>query len=367
MSAPLLLLAATLGLADQPSVRLTEGEPQAVEIVGLPAEQLARWQKQPPKAADWPEIFSVTIVSSDADAPPMLGSYEVHKTGVKFHPRFPLSAGQQYVVRFNLDGVTSLNEKLTIPKADYGPPTVVERIYPSATRLPENTLRLYIAFSKPMTRGDAYRNIRLLDGNGREIEDQPFLELEQELWDGEGKRFTLLFDPGRVKRGLAPREIFGPSLEAGKRYTLRISEHWPDENGQPLGKAFEKRFSVGPPDELPIDPRSWSLSPPKAGTDQAVAVRLPKPVDYALLGRLVVVTDVEGRPIAGRTSVGGGERVYTFTPDRPWRAGEYRLRIGMQLEDPCGNRVDKPFEVDIFGPVTKKIEQDYFWKPFKVR
>jgi hypothetical protein len=50
-----------------------------------------------------------------------------------------------------------------------------------------------------MSRGEAYRRVHLLDATGRPI-NLAFLEIEQELWDPEGRRLTLLFDPGRVKR-----------------------------------------------------------------------------------------------------------------------------------------------------------------------
>ena len=61
-------------------------------------------------------------------------------------------------------------------------------------------------FDAPMSRGEAYRHIHLVDAKtGREVE-APFLELGEELWDGDFRRFTLLCDPGRVKRGLKPRE-----------------------------------------------------------------------------------------------------------------------------------------------------------------
>ena len=62
-------------------------------------------------------------------------------------------------------------------------------VYPSRAMLPENLLRLYIHFSAPMSRGEAYRRIRLLDATGKPVDD-PFLELDEELWsrDGSGSR-----------------------------------------------------------------------------------------------------------------------------------------------------------------------------------
>src|SRR5207302_1594426 len=101
------------------------------------------------------------------------------------------------------------------------PPTKLVQVYPTADVLPENQLKFYLHFSAPMSRGEAYRRVHLIGEDGKEVET-PFLELEEELWDGEGTRFTLFFHPGRVKRGLKPREEVGPTLEEGKRYTLVV-------------------------------------------------------------------------------------------------------------------------------------------------
>ena len=70
-----------------------------------------------------------------------------------------------------------------------------------------------------MAAGDAYEHVKLLKANG-EVVTRAFLEIGEELWDGSGQRITLLFDPGRVKKGLSPRLQFGPVLEAGQTYRL---------------------------------------------------------------------------------------------------------------------------------------------------
>ncbi len=66
-----------------------------------------------------------------------------------------------------------------------------------------------------MSRGEAYRRIHLLDADGKPIE-RAFLELGEELWDPDGKRFTLFIDPGRIKRGLKPRKGRRPRAGAGQ-------------------------------------------------------------------------------------------------------------------------------------------------------
>jgi hypothetical protein len=107
------------------------------------------------------------------------------------------------------NGRLAVDLDLAPPSGTPRPATLVESVSPSAEVLPENLLRFYFQFSAPMSRGEAYSHIRLLNAAGRAVAD-PFLELNEELWSGDGRRFTLLFDPGRIKRGLKPREEVGP-------------------------------------------------------------------------------------------------------------------------------------------------------------
>ena len=60
--------------------------------------------------------------------------------------------------------------------------TVVARVTPSADRVPENLLKFYLHFSAPMSRGEVYDRVRLLDAR-RPAVDLPFLGLGEELWD----------------------------------------------------------------------------------------------------------------------------------------------------------------------------------------
>src|SRR5262249_37612013 len=159
-------------------------------------------------------------------------------------------------------------------------------------------LRFYIHFSAPMSRGEAYRHIRLLDSSGRPIED-PFLELGEELWSTDGRRFTLLFDPGRIKRGLKPREEVGPVLMAGRSYGLLVDPGWLDANGSPLKPGPRKASRTVPADETSPDPKTWTVRPPAAETRGPLEVHFPEPLDRALLDRLIAVRDASDQPVAG--------------------------------------------------------------------
>src|SRR5258708_202407 len=143
-----------------------------------------------------------------------------------------------------------------------------------------------------MSRGEAYSRIRLVNGNGKEVEG-PFLELNEELWTRDGKRFTLFLHPGRVKRGLTPREELGPILEEGKKYALVVDAGWPDENGNPLKAGSRKEFTAGKPDDEQPDPKTWKLKCSPAG----LRVQFPKPLDHALLQRMLWIVDATGTRI----------------------------------------------------------------------
>lgn len=205
-----------------------------------------------------------------------------------------------------------------------------------------------------MSRGEAYRRIRLLDEAGGTIE-LPFLEIDQELWDPDGKRLTLLFDPGRVKRDLLPNQEVGPPLQAGRGYTLVVDPAWPDALGRPLASEGRKSFRVGPPDHTPPRTSDWRVAPPRAGTRDPLVVTFPEPLDRALLERVVEIWDGAGTPVPGEIAIDAGETRFRLTPRAPWKPGDYTLRAATILEDLAGNSLGRAFEVDVFERVEDRF------------
>jgi hypothetical protein len=216
-----------------------------------------------------------------------------------------------------------------------------------------------------MSQGNVYRHFKLLGPSGKPVE-LPFLELQDELWDAEGKRLTLLFDPGRIKRGLKPREELGPVLEEGKTYTFLVDRRWRDAHGSPLKKGYRKTFKVLAPLNTGPDPRTWKVQPPAAGSARALTVRFPRPLDHALLGRVLWVADAKGKVVAGNVSVSNEEKRWHFIPSELWRAGNYALLVDTTLEDLAGNNIERPFEVDVFRPIQRKVKTKTVKIPFQV-
>lgn len=367
----ILLLAAACGrstaplssAADQPQIRLNldAAHPATVHLVGLPATILAQLERAKPTREEWTALLRVTVAGATngaTDRPAVLGTYAIHEGALRFTPQFPLDPGQRYDVVFDpsqippgaRDALASSNLSrlvaiVEVPAREHAATTKVVDVYPSAPEVPENQLRMYILFSAPMGLRAGAENVRLLDERGEAIVD-PFLPLDVDLWNEDRTRFTLLFDPGRVKRGILPNEQMGRSLVAGRKYTLVIDAAWRDTLGQPLTAPFRRDFRVGPPVERPLDPGAWRINAPREGTSDPLVVSFPAPLDHALLHRALSVSDRGGARLAGEIRLQESETRWLFTPSAPWHAGEYELHAASTLEDVAGNRIGKAFEVD---------------------
>jgi hypothetical protein len=359
----------------------------AVEVHGLSEAAIKRLAQSKPSPAEWRLLFSVYAAQEGAagasDLPPMLGVYRVESNALRFEPQFPLEPGLEYHAVFRPgrmpggSGAQPVTSVLQSPRRSATPATLVDHIYPSANSLPENLLKFYVHFTAPMSRGNIYDHIRLREDGGKDVE-LPFLEIDEELWDATMTRLTLIIDPGRIKRGVRPLEEIGPALEAGKSYTLVIGREWRDGSGVPLKESFQKTFKVAPPDREPPDPARWKIEAPQAGSRDPLAVVFPEPMDHALAQRLIRVAGESARRgarggarggigfVAGTISLVDQERRWIFTPDTVWRRGSYQIIIQTTVEDLAGNNIGKPFEVDLFEGVGRRLSTTTVKLPFEI-
>ena len=347
-----------------------------VEVAGIPAAALRALKARPPSAPEWSRLLSVYVHDGaaviDPLTPGMVGQYAVEGEVLQFRPQFPLARGVGYSAEFRpaqLPGGKRERPAIIAHFRLSKPPpvasTIVTTIYPTVDVLPENLLKFYIYFSAPMSRGDIYDHIKLREDSGREVE-LPFLQIDEELWDAEMKRLTLFIDPGRIKRGVLPLEEVGPALEAGQKYELTINEAWKDAAGNPLKAKFQKRFTVGEPDRAALDPNRWKLTPPRSTTTEPLTVDFGKSVDHALALRLIEVV-CDGRTIQGKKTMTQNERVWQLIPGEPWRAGPHHFTVQTTIEDLAGNNIGKPFEVDLFDGVQRRLTNSVVKIPFETR
>lgn len=297
---------------------------------------------------------SLVVRVKGADGP-LLGECAARGGKVVFAPRFPFHAGIQYEAV--LGGVVAPFE-IAKPKIE---PAHVVAVYPTSDRIPDNQLKFYIQFSAPMSRGEVYKRIRLMNQRG-EREQFAFLELDQELWNRERTRVTLLFDPGRVKRGVKPNRDDGVPLRVGERYAFIVDGAWLDGNGTAIGKEFRKEFTVVASDRTGIDLAKWAIAAPKAGTREPLLIRFGEALDRAMLDSAIVITGVDGE-VAARP----GETEWAFTPKAPWKAGAHTIEVDSMIEDLAGNKVGREFDIDTRDQRERQLERVWKKLSFVVR
>ena len=371
-----------------PRIELEE-DGAAVVVLGLGQTLIDALSSSAPSGEDWQSLFPVRVASdASSDLPVMLGEYAVEGDRVVFRPRFALVPGTSYTARFDpsslagasgLGGAAGLEEaadfgalaaELSVPLDTSAPPTRVVQVYPSGPIVPMNLLKMYVHFSAPMSFGEAYQHVRLRNASGDVVPDA-ILEVLEELWDPERRRLTLLFDPGRIKRGLEPNLTLGLPLRDGESYVLEIDEGWRDGSGRPLAEGFTKEFSVGAVDRVSPDTDAWVVNPPAAGSRDPLEIVFPEPMDRALLDRLITVStdrgDRRGERVEGRIAVTDHETVWRLTLDRPWNAGSYVIDVDALLEDLAGNNLASLFDVDLTQDVRLSEDEARARLPFEVR
>ena len=344
-SAPAVRLGGDRG-ADDPYLEVTGLGRDAVRALG--------------RAGFTPEEWSrLLTVSTGPGAPPIAGRYSVAGGAVRFTPAYPFDRGRAYQVRLDRSRLPA-GAPASVPAAEgpliftferpapaIAPSTVVAQVFPTAAVAPQNLLRMYIRFSAPMSDRNGVHNLQLLDERGQPV-PRPFLPLEYGFWNPDHTRFTVFFDPGRLKQGVQPNERLGTPLQPGRRYTLVVAKGWIDANSLPLKEAYRRTFEVGGAETRPLDPKAWRVAAPAAGSREPVTVAFPWPLDHGLLMSALSVRAGDS-PVEGEAAVAEGEQEWRFTPREAWRAGDYVLAAEPILEDAAGNQIGRPFEVDTTG------------------
>jgi hypothetical protein len=308
------------------------------------------------------ETMTIRVAGADSSQPGILGEYKVGERRIEFQSKFPIQKGIQYEATYA--ELTLLYPELKPEESDGH--TTVSWIYPSDNQLPANLLKFYISFSAPMSRGYGYQFIRLLDEAGQEVVD-PFPAIGVELWNRDQTQFTLLLDPGRIKRGIGINESMGLPLVPGKTYQLAISNKWPDANGNPMDGTFAKEFKVIDPDHATPDVRQWLVNKPPTGSSEPMYVDFNEPMDYSLADRMVWIETATGNILNGEIKLSNNETRLIFRPsDFKWISGEYAVGVHSRYEDLAGNQIEKPFEVDVESAPAQSNEIQTYKIPFTI-
>jgi len=216
-------------------------------------------------------------------------------------------------------------------------PEVPIRISPQAKILPANTLRFYVHFPRS---GEAHfdrDNLWLLDEEEQVVPD-PFLVLSQELWSVDGRRLTVLMEPGRIKRGLGTDPSHEPAFVVGRTYSLVVTA---------LGQTARHTFRVSDPVLEALDETRWRLVSPTVGSLDPVLVHFDRVLDAALCADEIGVLAPSGEVVQTRVSLAPDGTAARLVAIRRWRAGEHRLIVSERLEDVCGNRLGEALDHDV--------------------
>ena len=296
-----------------------------------------------PAGADVAVRPAAAVVTGDL--PPMAGRLVRDGDDSCFVPHFPFVDGTAYTVTVN--GVAAT--VLVRPGPDRPGSTEVVVIRPTATEVPRNLLRFYVWFTAPMSEGYAARHVRLVDDAGDTITGA-LLPSEHELWDGSGRRLTILLDPARIKRGLAAHREAGYPLRPGQSFRLVVGEGFRDAQGNRMRAGAERRYDVGGDERRHVDPGSWALTLPSVRTFEPLEVTFGRPLDHGLLRRCLRVTGPDGRLVNGTEQIGREEGSWRLTPRRAWAPGPHQLVVDPVLEDVAGNSISRVFDRDLSSP-----------------
>ncbi|GAB5473558.1 MAG: hypothetical protein Mars2KO_16570 [Maribacter sp.] len=259
----------------------------------------------------------------------------------RFTPVVPFTSGQTYTLR---QQDTVVLASFSIPEVQGIPPAEVLAIYPQVDTVPENLLKVYLKFNRPMQRlENALDHITVTDATDGTVV-QPFLRLESELWNAEGTLLTLWLDPGRIKTDLIPNRELGLPLESGKRYRLEIDSGWKSQDGMALQQRYSKTWVVGQRDDQRPALRNWTLEWKEATGKAPLTIDFGEPMDAFLGVETLQFFDDVGRINGKLEFVGQQQQQLRFTPEREWQGPEIKIQVENRLEDLSGNNLARLFD-----------------------
>ncbi len=286
-------------------------------------------------------------VPSRLDAPKIIGKFKCADSQLIFKPKYGFSSGASYTVF--VKSISNVEERfiVKVPEIKLEPSTYIKTVYPTSSKLPMNQLKFYIEFSAPMRLGNAFEHIHLYKMPEMKLEADAFFVTTEEFWSPNKTRLTILFDPGRIKRGVASNLQLGLPLVKGYSYKLIIDSVWLDNNNVKLINGYEKQFEVTSVDRQSPNPETWNITFPKTVNKSPIRIDFKEAMDYGLLYSSIAIIDDENTIIEGEVMLLDNESKWEFTPKHNWTLGGYKIMIDPWLEDLSGNNLNRKFDVNL--------------------
>jgi len=262
---------------------------------------------------------------------------------ITFIPIVPFSNGKTYEIRHHEQLYESFIINNVIDKIK---PELLS-IYPTRDTVPENLLKMYFVFSKPMQEvNSALEYITVVDETKKE-EVSVFLELQTELWNKDHTQLTLWLDPGRIKTDIIPNEKLGLPIVNGNKYTISISKEFKDANGNPLNDNYSKTIFVRKRDSQIPDLKNWTITRPETNTKNVLTINFGESLDFALALETVKIINPDGKIVNGNFMLSKKESILHFLPASKWKSGNHTISVDSKLEDLAGNNLNHLFDRDL--------------------
>ena len=124
------------------------------------AFRVAGWKPSPAEPQQgWSSVFRFTAAQLADNVPPLAAPTPSKAAHSFFIRAFALVPGVRYRAVFQPPGGKPIEASFEKKREQLAATTRVTHVYPSTDVLPSNTLKLYIYFSAPMSRGEAWQHI----------------------------------------------------------------------------------------------------------------------------------------------------------------------------------------------------------------
>lgn len=290
----------------------------------------------------------------------ILGRFEKSPKSFSFFPVLPFTPGLDYQIKVS----GKVAYEFSVPYQKNAKGTAVTNIFPSATLIPANLLKIHIYFSRSMSEGHSKDYIHVIDDKGDTL-NNVFLDLQPELWNEDRSGLTLWLDPGRIKRDLQPNLKLGPLLKINSNYRIVVSKLWKDKFGTKLTDNFTKSYTVVHEDREKPALELWDLSYPVAKTRGALILDFQESIDYELASNAIQIFKDE-QVFHGNVTLNSNESQWRFKPTEPWLPGKYKLIIETRLEDLAGNNLNRLFDRDLERDAGDISESKYAEMSFSI-
>jgi hypothetical protein len=273
----------------------------------------------------------------------VLGNLISEHNKYSFIPTIPFTDGQQYVITNKNEVVDSfIIQNSTNIKA----PELVA-IYPTKDTVPENLLKMYLVFSKPMQEVKSALDYIEVTDESTNKKVNIFLPLENELWNKNHTQLTLWLDPGRIKTGLIPNKKLGLPILNSHQYTINVSKDWKSADGVPLKNSFKKTmYAILHDNQIPMY-NNWKISTPKSNTPEPLIINFNETLDFVLAMESFQILNLDKEVVEGKFKLVNHETVLEFYPKFKWNKGEFRIMTDTRLEDLAGNNLNHLFDKDL--------------------